>query len=457
MHAETMEKINNHPCYSEGAHHSYARIHLPVAPACNIQCNYCNRKYDCSNESRPGVTSARLTPIEALKKVLYVGSKIKNLSVAGIAGPGDSLANPKQTFETLKLIKAKAGDLKLCISTNGLRLAEFADELTEIGVDHITVTLNAIDPKIGAKIYAWIYDSRSKRRFKGVEGAALLLERQIEGIKKAVSNGTLVKVNSVLIPAINEDHLSAVSLKLKETGVFLHNIMPLLSEPRFGTRYALEGVPSATQAQVQKAREACGINAAQMAHCHQCRADAIGLLGDDKSAEFGFDDYALKSVDELEARYAQADRGEHWAAIESFRKHLDKANDDIRALSSEGKTILIAVTSQNADRVDLHFGSCDRFDIYEAGDRGYRLYSKRNVASYCSGEESCGRGPIQGIKKALKGVKLLLTAKIGRCPDEELRSIGLQTSEKYADMAVKEALVLAAREYFGAGEKEAEA
>ncbi|MDR2638560.1 MAG: nitrogenase cofactor biosynthesis protein NifB [Helicobacteraceae bacterium] len=457
MYAEAMEKINNHPCYSKGAHKYYARIHLSVASACNIQCNYCNRKYDCSNESRPGVTSAKLMPIEAIKKVLYVGGRIKQLSVVGIAGPGDALANPKQTFETLKLVKEHAPDLKLCISTNGLRLAEFADDLNALGVDHITVTINAVDPAIGAQIYPWVYDARSKRRLRGVAAAALLLERQIEGIKKAVANGTLIKANSVLIPNINEAHLPAVSAKLKEMGVFLHNIMPLLSEPRFGTHFALNGVPSATAAQVAKAQALCGLDTAQMTHCRQCRADAVGLLGEDKSAEFGYGDYAPRSLDELKDEYQRANRGESWQAIENFRKHLDKASEDLRALSSDGKTALIAVTSQSGERIDLHFGSCERFDIYEAGDRGYRLYSKRSVASYCSGEDSCGTGPIEGIKAALKGVQLLLTAKIGRCPETQLKSIGLNASDKYAGEPVGKALLSAARDYFGGGEREAEA
>ena len=47
-------RVFNHPCYSEQAHHHFARMHVAVAPACNIQCHYCNRKYDCANESRPG-------------------------------------------------------------------------------------------------------------------------------------------------------------------------------------------------------------------------------------------------------------------------------------------------------------------------------------------------------------------------------------------------------------------
>src|SRR5271169_1440754 len=66
---EIWEKVKNHPCYSEEAHHHYARMHVAVAPACNIQCNYCNRKYDCANESRPGVVSEKLTPEQAAKKV----------------------------------------------------------------------------------------------------------------------------------------------------------------------------------------------------------------------------------------------------------------------------------------------------------------------------------------------------------------------------------------------------
>ncbi len=48
--------LQNHPCYNKAASANWGRLHLPVAPNCNIQCNYCNRKYDCANENRPGVT-----------------------------------------------------------------------------------------------------------------------------------------------------------------------------------------------------------------------------------------------------------------------------------------------------------------------------------------------------------------------------------------------------------------
>jgi nitrogen fixation protein NifB len=121
MPPEIWEKVKNHPCYSEEAHHHYARMHVAVAPACNIQCNYCNRKYDCSNESRPGVVSQKLTPDQAVKKVLAVASEIPQMTVLGIAGPGDALANPKKTFETFRQLQEKAPDIKLCLSPTGWR------------------------------------------------------------------------------------------------------------------------------------------------------------------------------------------------------------------------------------------------------------------------------------------------------------------------------------------------
>ena len=82
--------MKDHPCYSEEAHHYFARMHVAVAPACNIQCNYCNRKYDCANESRPGVVSEKLTPDQAARKVIAVANAVPQLSVLGIAGPGDA-------------------------------------------------------------------------------------------------------------------------------------------------------------------------------------------------------------------------------------------------------------------------------------------------------------------------------------------------------------------------------
>ena len=149
--------IQGHPCFG-GNHHKNGRIHLAVAPRCNIKCGYCTRKHDCVNESRPGVTSRIYTPQEALEKVREVmASDLLGpvIRVVGIAGPGDPLAN-EETFETFRLIGKEFPRLIKCLSTNGLLLPERISELEEIDLQSLTVTINALDPEVAGQIYSFI-------------------------------------------------------------------------------------------------------------------------------------------------------------------------------------------------------------------------------------------------------------------------------------------------------------
>jgi len=169
-------------------------MHVAVAPACNIQCNYCNRKYDCANESRPGVVSERLTPEAAAHKVAIVAAKVPQMSVLGIAGPGDPLANPAKTFQTFELVAQMTPDIKLCLSTNGLMLPEYVDIIKRYNIDHVTITINMVDPQVGELIYPWIYFKN--KRYRGREAAKILSERQLEGLDRLSEEKILCKVNS---------------------------------------------------------------------------------------------------------------------------------------------------------------------------------------------------------------------------------------------------------------------
>lgn len=269
-------KIQGHPCFG-GNHHKNGRMHLAVAPACNIKCGYCTRKHDCANESRPGVTSRLLTPAEALEKVRevmaspVVGPIIK---VIGIAGPGDPLAN-EETFQTFELVKREFPQLMLCMSTNGLLLPESIDRLHELGLHSLTVTINAVDARVGARIYRHVtYHGRS---YSGAEGAAILIANQFEGLKRAAELGMTIKVNTVLIPGINEDQIPLIAARVKELGAFVMNIMPLIPQADLAH---IQRPSEEHLAQVRKANESI---IGQFSHCKQCRADAIGLIGSDMS------------------------------------------------------------------------------------------------------------------------------------------------------------------------------
>lgn len=268
---DIVEKTKKHPCFNANAK-SYARMHLPIAPRCNIKCNYCNRKFDCVNESRPGVASEILKPEEALVKYLETSKKFEKLSVIGIAGPGDALANFKQTKETLEKIREHDQEVAFCLSTNGLMLYEYAEALAELGVSHITVTMNAIDPEIGAQIYDHI---RYKGELqKGVKAAEILIKKQLMGIEKAAQLGMLVKINTVAIVGVNDHHIVEVVKKATELGASLSNILPLI--PVMGTVF--ESKTPITDEDLETLRSKAGIHLSQMRHCNQCRADAVGTL-----------------------------------------------------------------------------------------------------------------------------------------------------------------------------------
>jgi nitrogen fixation protein NifB len=178
--------LEQHPCFNRDSHHRFGRIHLPVAPRCNIQCKFCNRRFDCINESRPGVTSALLSPSQAMLYLDAALAEMPHIKVVGIAGPGDPFANAEQTIETMQRVRAKYADIMLCVASNGLNIMPYIDELRRLDVTHVTITVNAVDPQLGARIYSWM---RIGKRVVAPEvGAPILLENQVAAIKALKAN-----------------------------------------------------------------------------------------------------------------------------------------------------------------------------------------------------------------------------------------------------------------------------
>jgi nitrogen fixation protein NifB len=390
-----LEQTNRHPCYSVEVHQQFARMHLPVAPNCNVQCNYCNRKFDCVNESRPGVTSEVLTPAQAVKKYYWVKEKIQELTVIGIAGPGDALADWQYTKQTIEEIKAIDKDMIFCLSTNGLLLPRYASEIVDLGIHHVTVTVNALDPEIGAKIYRFaMYEGK---RYEGVEAARLLCWNQLAGIEYLTTHGVLVKVNIVMIKGVNDHHIPDVVKKVKDLGVFITNIMPLI--PAAGSSF--EHYPQTSMKELNAMRNRCQLDIQQMRHCQQCRADAIGKLGEDRSREF-----------------------------QMCHRHAEVPVSPVATT----KQYRIAVTSKYGKLVDQHFGHAEEFTIYEGNPREFKLVEKRPVAKYCLGMEECGEEEARqnSTLRALEDCQAVLTMRIGRAAKDNLAEKGIRSIE-YCD------------------------
>jgi nitrogen fixation protein NifB len=209
----------------------------------------------------------------------FVFKSVKNISVVGIAGPGDPFANPKETMETLRLVREKYPEIILCLATNGLGLSPYIEELAQINVSHVTITLNALDPEIGAQIYSFI--RHGKRVLSPETGFKVLLEKQLEAITKLKEKDITTKVNTIIIPGINEDHIEAVAEKMSELNVDILNCVPFY--PTKGSAFGHLKEPS--RELTSNIRKKASQYIPQMYHCGRCRADAVGILGEENNNE----------------------------------------------------------------------------------------------------------------------------------------------------------------------------
>jgi nitrogen fixation protein NifB len=383
-----MNTQSKHPCFNGNAQHLFGRIHLPVAPRCNMQCNFCNRKYDCVNESHPGVTSAILTPSEALSYLTEKVAQRPEITVAGLAGPGDPFANPEETMQTLRQIRKAFPDLLLCVATNGLALDTYIDELAELGVSHVTITVNAIDPAIGAKIYAWIRDG--KRILRGEDAAALLWQHQEEAIRRLKAHGIIVKINSIIIPGINDHHIQDVAKTVSGLGADILNCMPMT--PVEGSSF--ENVPAPDATMIEHVRKCAGEVLPQMNHCTRCRADAAGLLSEspDKAA--------------VELKY--------WMT-------------EIRNKDAGSSRPFVAVASYEGVLVNQHLGEAEQLMIYrrtKESESGFELMEFRSAPHKGGGDDRW-----LALAKILDDCRALLVASAGPAPQKVLAGYGLRIIE----------------------------
>jgi nitrogen fixation protein NifB len=375
--------IKNHPCFNDSSRHKFGRIHLPVAPKCNIQCNYCNRKFDCMNENRPGVTSKLLSPKQALYYLDQALQLSPNIAVVGIAGPGDPFANPDETMETLRLVREKYPEMLLCVATNGLDVLPYIDELAELQVSHVTLTINAVDPNIGSEIYAWV--RYQKRMYREFEAAQLLLENQLAALQKLKRLGVTAKVNSIIIPGINDTHVIEVARQVAALGADILNCLPYYHT----TETVFENIAEPDPVTVREIQEEAGLLLPQMKHCSRCRADAVGIIGELNNPEM------MKKMAEASL--------------------LPKNPEDNRPF--------IAVASLEGVLVNQHLGEADRFLIY-ALDKEKRSCSL--VDTRLAPPPGGGKDRWESLASTLSDCRALLVNSAGDSPKTVLNARGIE-------------------------------
>lgn len=265
-------KLSEHPCFSQAACGLFGRLHIPCAPRCNFDCAFCGRGMDSGETQLPGRAMQIVRPEEAVEYVQKRLAQHPEVRVLGIAGPGEPLYNP-ETFEVLSLLRKNFPEMGLCLGTNGFFLPENAMRLRTLGVETLTVTVNALSPETGARLNGHILDAEGCC-LKAVEAAEQVIDRQLRGIELAAAAGMTVKVNAVYVPGINEGELRCIAQEVHNRGAAIMNILPLKPAGR------LSAWKAPPPNEIHAIRRILSGIIPQFQRCTQCRADACGLIED---------------------------------------------------------------------------------------------------------------------------------------------------------------------------------
>jgi nitrogen fixation protein NifB len=310
-----------------------------------------------------------------------LAEKIPNMTVAGIAGPGDPFANPEETLNTMRLAKQEFPDLIFCLSSNGLDLEPYIDEIAEIGVSHVTITINSLNPETLAKIYSWV---RYKRRvYRGAEAGRIILEQQLKCIERLKQKNIVVKINTVICPGVNDQEVEDLARKVAELGADTMNCIPMY--PTENTVFETLQEPS--KALMKEIKDKISKHIKPMAHCSRCRADAAGLLGHDNLD-------AMNMIGQFSSLVVNRTEGRE----------------------------RVAVASNEGLLVNMHLGEAKRVYIFEQSKNGYHFVEMRNTPA-----EGGGISRWKDLaNKTLVDCQAILVSGVGETPMKVLQDCGVK-------------------------------
>lgn len=200
-------QLNGHSRLIDKHGRAITDLRVSVTDHCNYKCVYCRTGND-------GAQYAELPLADYMRIVrVFVGLGIEKVRLTG----GEPLLRKgltKLISDFANLTTLDGSPLDLALTTNGHLLAEMAQSLKDSGLGRVTVSMDAVDPDIFARI------TRVPGSFHKV----------LAGIRAAQRVGLgPVKVNCVLLRGFNDDQIVPFAQFARDEGVIVRFIefMPL--------------------------------------------------------------------------------------------------------------------------------------------------------------------------------------------------------------------------------------
>ncbi len=174
-------------------------LRVSVTDRCNFRCPYC-MPAEVFNESYGFLPKQEILSFEEIERLAraFVALGVRKLRLTG--------GEPLLRRELPKLIERLArieGVEDLSLTTNGSKLAEWAQALKDAGLRRVTVSLDSLDPEV----------------FRRMNDRDLPVERVLEGIAAAERAGlNPIKLNCVVRRGINDHTIAGLASHFRGTG-----------------------------------------------------------------------------------------------------------------------------------------------------------------------------------------------------------------------------------------------
>lgn len=352
--SQVQPRIPNHP----------RRLVLPIAPQV-----FARSWFAPPVKTRPAMLPA--AALAWLDQILVEGGAIDTVE---IFGPGDPLATPEYTLATLRLLRQKHPGLTLLVSTLGLYGDLYAQALAENGVSQITLLVDAVDPGIVEKLYAWIRPG--KKTVPLAKAAEILLSEQATAIAAFKRVGMAVTIMTTVHPGVNDGHIEEIARQVAALGADMMTIVPCLPGEE-----GQESPPVPDKELLQTVR---GLAAKHLTIVDAPEAADAGLMSQTASA--------------IDAA---------WLAAMVPKPSRERPN--------------VAVVSSNGMDVDLHLGQAHRIMIYGPREDGLPCLLKTRLVPEAGG----GSSRWEKLAEILSDCFALLAASAGDNPRTILRDRGI--------------------------------
>jgi cyclic pyranopterin phosphate synthase len=179
-------------------------LRISVTDRCNFRCRYCMP----IEVFGPGHEFLPKDELLCFEEIIRLVRCLVPLGVEKIRLTGGEPLLRRGLADLVAMVATIEGVKDIAITTNGVLLAHHAEELALAGLNRVTVSLDAMDAKIFARM----------------NGVGAKVERVIAGIQSAMTFGLPVKVNSVIQRGVNESEILPLARWASKTGVDLRYI-----------------------------------------------------------------------------------------------------------------------------------------------------------------------------------------------------------------------------------------